>query len=434
MKKNVALSVALVSLLTASCSALGLGEERATTYTVTADVEQAPNLFKGGRVSVRGIEVGEITDVEPSEHHVTLTMEIDSDVAVPAGAHLNIIPITVIADRYAQLTPPYAGGPLLEDGDHIPLSDTTIPAELDEVVTQLQGLLESVEPPKDGGRGPLAKLITNLNSALEGHDDDLGGAIEKSAAVLDNLANSDQEIAGIIRNLDRLFVALADRSSEIGVLNQRFRLVARSLLSDQANLEGTIEGVAFLSDETAGLIEDSGDDLGNAFRRLTRVVEELLSHQDALTDTMRWTNVIAQALGGVDPSGKGMYAYTGRQVPPGSPGAEYNYRLDQRDTIACERIEVVYKTLIVFESNVTPDGTAKSLSSYFPKVYRDDVHFLLLELVKLCIPEFAGSSPVTGSDDVSPSEKALLRKAVRVLGKAKLERLIARWYLQGETS
>jgi virulence factor Mce-like protein len=430
MKTRAAATLAF--LLMTSCSAIGLGEQKDETITITADVEQAPNLFEGGRVTVRGIEVGKISDVEPKETHVTLTLEVDSEVAVPAGATLQVIPITVIADRYAQLSPAYTGGPTMEDGDHIPLSDTAIPAELDEVVTQLQGLLEAIEP-RNGKKGPLSKLITNLNDSFEGRGDDLGGALDKSAAVLDNLANSDAEIAGLIRNLDRLFVALADRSSEIGILNERFRLVARSLLQDQANLEGTIEDVAFLSDETAGLFEDSGDDLGVAFRRLNRVVDELLTHQDALTETMQWTNVIAQALGAVDSSGKGLYAYSGRQVSPGSPGSEYNYRLEQRDTIACERIEAVYGTIIVFEPDAGPDAVVTTLNNYIPKVYQDDLHFLLKELVNLCIPAFSGN-PQTEQEETSPAERKLLRKAAKVLGQKKLERFLARWYFEGRST
>ena len=50
---------------------------RDETYTVTADVEQAPNLFKGGRVTVRGIEVGEITERRAKVDRVTLTLEVD---------------------------------------------------------------------------------------------------------------------------------------------------------------------------------------------------------------------------------------------------------------------------------------------------------------------------------------------------------------------
>ena len=430
MRRITVLAAFLCAASLSACAQLGLGEEPTTTYTVTADVEQAPNLFEGNRVTVRGVEIGRITDIVPKEDFVRLTLEIDGDVLVPADARLSVVPITVIADRYAQLHPAYTGGAPLENGDHIPLSRTAIPAELDEVITQLQGLLESIEPQGEG-KGPLARLITNLDDALRGHSDDLAGALDKSATVLENLANSDAEIAGLIRNLDRLFVALADRTSEIGLINERFRLVARSLLADQAHLEGTIEDVAFLSDETAGLVSESGDELGEAFSRLARVMRELLSHQDALTLGMRWTNVAAQALGAVDAGGKGIYAYTGRQAAPGSPGAKYNYRIDQRDTIACERIDAVVDTIAVFETP-TPDNVIQTLNQYLPETYQDDLRYLLKELVLVCAEEFNGDSSSSSSDDsVSPAERALLRRAARVLGPARLDRFLARWYFEG---
>ncbi|MDQ3952722.1 MAG: MlaD family protein, partial [Actinomycetota bacterium] len=141
--------VSLVTTLAVVAAAAGvyqLTRSEQATYTLTADVEQAPNLFEGGRVAVRGIDVGEITAVEPHGAAVRVTMEVDEEVRVPAGARLSIVPITVIADRYVQLDPPYDGGPALDDGDHIGVGRTTIPAELDDVLTQLEGLLTALEP------------------------------------------------------------------------------------------------------------------------------------------------------------------------------------------------------------------------------------------------------------------------------------------------
>lgn len=428
MRNRFTALLCATAALLGACAPLGLGEEDAGSYTITADVEQAPNLFEGGRVTIRGVEVGRIVDVEPREDFVRLTLEIEGGIAVPDDASLSVIPITVIADRYAQLHPAYKAGPLMEDGDHIPLARTAIPAELDQVITQLQGLLESIEP-KGEGKGPLARLITNLDQALN-DPDDLAGALDKSATVLQNLAHSDAEIGGLIRNLDRLFIALADRTSEIGLINQRFRLVARSLLADQVHLEGTIEDVAFLSDETAGLVSRSGDDLGEAFQRLARVMEELLSHQEALTEGTRWTNVIAQALGAVDGSGKGLYAYSGRQVPPGSPGSEYNYRIDQRDTISCERLNNAANIFFALQ-DPTQAELIKTLNEYLPDTYHEELRFLLRALIPLCVDEFQDDPSSADSDEPTPAERALLRRARRVLGKEKLERFLVRWAFGG---
>lgn len=430
MARRITSLAVAVALVMGGCATLGIGEENVGTYEVTADVEQAPNLFEGNRVTVRGIEVGRIADVTPREEAVRLTLEINGDVEIPADAQLSVVPITVISDRYAQLDPPYVSGPRLEDGDHIPMARTSIPAELDEVITQLQELLEAVEPKEGEKRGPLAKLIASLDKAVGENAQDLGGALEKSATVLENLANSDAEITGLIRNLDRLFFALANRSSEIGVLNRRLELVARSLLRDQDHLEGTIEDVAGLSEEAAGLIETSGDDLGEGLRRLSRVMKELLSHQEALAAGIRWTNVISQATGAVDSAGKGIYAYTGRQVKPGSPGSEYNYRIDQRDTIACQRVDALGGTVFAFEPGAPPDAVMKSVNERIPPEYQDELFYLLKQLVIACIDEYNGSASTAAP---SSEEERLLVKAEELLGPKRLKRFLRSWFF-GEDS
>jgi phospholipid/cholesterol/gamma-HCH transport system substrate-binding protein len=392
------------------------------TYTITAAVEQAPNLFEQGRVMVRGVEVGTIVSVEPRPDAVWVTMEIEETVDIPADANLTVVPITVISDRYVQLYPAYSSGPTMEDGDHIELADTTIPAELDDVLTQLEDLLGVLEP-RGQRRGPLAKLITALDEALEGRERDLAGTVEGSATVLENLADSSSDITPLIQNLDRLFAALANRSSEIGIVNERFQLVAESLLADQRNLEGTIENVTLLSEQGALLVEESGDQLADSFRRLRRVVDTVLAHEESLAQGMKWTNVIAQALGETDASGRGRWAYTGRQAAPGTPRAGYNYRIDTRDTIGCERLGVVAGSLLVINPTASIDELTNTALSYIPDVYDEDLRFLVEKLMPIC----ADLNQTTLRGDAEKVVKA----AARRMGEERFGRALTAWALAG---
>ena len=424
MMRRVAIVVGALLTAAAVIAAYQVMAPAGDTYVVTADVDQAPNLFEGGRVMVRGVEVGEIVDVQPRPDGVRLTMEIDSDIAIPAEASLSVIPITVIADRYVQFVPAYRSGPRLADGDHIPLDRTSIPAELDDVLKQLKGLLAALEPRPGETTGPLTRLIKSLDRALKGRSDQLAGTLEGSATVLENLADSEAKITGLISNLDRLFLALANRSSEIGIVNERFALVAEALLSDQVNLEGTIENLSLLADETAGLISESGEDVGESFGRLARVLRVVLRHEDELTRGIEWSNVISQALGAVDANGRGKYAYSGRQAQPGTEGAEYNYRLETRDTIACERIEAVARTLIILLPDSTVDDILESLLSYIPDEYDDDLAYLLRELVPIC----------TSVKDTPPLDRetvATLRAVKESVGEERFMRYLARFLAEG---
>jgi virulence factor Mce-like protein len=354
-----------------------------STYTITADVAQAPSLFEKGRVMVRGVRVGTITDVEPRQDAVRLTMAIDENVKLPKDAQLSVVPITVIADRYVQVIPPYTSGATMDDGDHIALEDTTIPAELDDVLEQLQGLLAALEP-RAGHRGPLAKLVDSLDVALAGRSEELGGTIEGGAAVLGNLAANEAQLTGLISNLDKVFIALADRSSEIGLINERLALVAEALAGDREHLEGILENIAFLSSEAADLVSESGDDLGTAFGRLETVLGAVLEHEDSLAAGIRWSNVISQALGGTDSSGKGLYAYTGRQGSETGPLAPYNYRIDTRDTIACERLKLFAHRYKIFTPGWGLPQILNATLDHIAESYRDDLMWLIEDLLVYC--------------------------------------------------
>lgn len=410
-----------MAVIAGAVGAYYLTREEAPTYTVTADVEQAPNLFGGGRVMVRGVEVGEITDVEPTADAVRLTFEIDESVKVPADARLAVVPITVIADRYVQLYPAYTDGPTLEDGAHLGTDRTSIPAELEEVLAQLKGLLDALAPRPGERNGPLTKLVAGLDEALDGRSEALAGTIEGSAVVLENLADSGADINALIKNLDRLFAALANRSSEIGLINERFRLVAEALASDQRNIEGTIENLTLLSNQSALLVSESGDDLGRSFGRLGRVMDTIMAHQGELKRGIQWANVIAQALGEVDASGRGKWAYSGDQG-----NAAYNYRLDSRDTIACERIERVAEGLWALLPGSTDEDLIRSVLDFIPQAYHEDLEYLIRLLLPLC-----ADMPSEGGPPPSRKTREIIRTAVDEIGRDRFFKAMGAWVADG---
>ena len=424
MMKRFLSAFVTLAVIAGAGGAYVLVRDEVETYTITAEVEQAPNLFDGGRVMVRGVEVGKITQVEPGADAVTLTIEIEEGIKIPADARLSIVPITVIADRYIQFYPAYEGGPFLEGGDHLGTDRTSMPAELEEVLAQLKGLLDALAPKKGESHGPLAKLVAGLDEALDGRSGALAGTVEGSATVLENLADSGSDITALIQNLDRLFAALANRSSDIGLINERFRLVAESLASDQRNIEGTIENLTLLSKESALLVSESGDDLGRSFGRLGRVVKTILSHEESLTRGISWANVVAQALGETDGAGRGRWAYSGYQAAPGTPGAAYNYRIDSRDTIACERLEALTNNFVGSFPGYSAEQIRETVLDFIPPEYRDDLRALIYELLELC-----ATLPPEHAETERPSK--VVREAIETIGRKRFLRLMGRWVADG---
>ena len=422
------LTALLLTLALAGCGAAvaaDLSQEESEARTLTVTLEQAPNLFEGGRVMVRGVQVGSITKVDPAADGVELTMKIDEGIRIPADTKVAVIPITLIADRYVQLSP-YEGGPEIEDGAHIDVDDTSIPAELDEVLGELKGLVDAFKREPGQKRGPLADLIRAADRALDGREESLAGALENSSDVLTNLATSHADITSLIQNLDQLFVALADSSSEIGLVNERFALVATALADDQANIAGVIDNLEFLSTQASSLVTESGEDLGQSFGRLEKTLDVILEHQDELIRGAKWTNAIAQALGETNASGRGKYAYTGKQGAVGSSRARYNYRIDQRDTIACRRVRAHTDSQLAFDPTFTEEDVLLSALAFIPDEYDDDVDWLIGQLIRPC--SVFGDGDGSGLDREA---RRILREIADEVGEEALTDMLAQWFLGG---
>ncbi|TMK81710.1 MAG: MCE family protein, partial [Actinobacteria bacterium] len=133
---------------------------------VTAMFTKTIGLFPSSRVMVLGVAVGRVVSVTPVGNDVKVVMRIDKARRIPADARATIVPISLISDRYVQVFPPYSSGAALKTGDVIGTDRTFIPAELDDLLTQLKKLLDALEQGTQGGSPALGVLVSNLSQSL----------------------------------------------------------------------------------------------------------------------------------------------------------------------------------------------------------------------------------------------------------------------------
>lgn len=276
--------------------ATGAGDKGDDHYRVTAYFEKAIGLFKNSDVMILGVPVGKITRVDPAGNSVRVDMEISDEYKVPADAFAQIVPISVIADRFVQLAPVYESGPTLEDGAVLDLDDTQIPAELDDVFRQLKKLLDAIEPGKPGEPGALGSLIVQLDETLRDRENDLRGTLINGAELTSTLAEAEDDISGLLINLDNLFSKLSTRSGAIGELNTNFALVMRALVESRSDLEGTLTNLANLTHEVADVVSDNRARLGEELRLAAKITEVVVKNRDSVEQSLQWLPVVGEGL------------------------------------------------------------------------------------------------------------------------------------------
>ena len=216
--KAVAITAALVVLATAV--GIGwryLGSDQ-DTITVTAQFDSASGLYEGNVVAMLGMPVGKITKINAKGGYVEVEFTVDRRVKIPATAQAVTVSTSILTDRQIELTPPYRGGPVLENHDTIGLTRTKTPVEFSRVLNVLDRVTKSLAGDGHGG-GPVADVLNNGTKVVEGNGGQIKSALDELSKALrlssDGGAQTREQITTIVKNISTLFDAVSANDGKL---------------------------------------------------------------------------------------------------------------------------------------------------------------------------------------------------------------------------
>ncbi|MGH2978313.1 MAG: MlaD family protein [Solirubrobacterales bacterium] len=222
------------------------------------------NLRLDSPVRIAGVNVGEVVEVEREDNSdlVRVTMEMKEEgLPIHKDATLKIRSrIFLEGNFFVDLSPGTPSGDEVEDGDTIPVTRTSTPVQLDQLLTALQtndreslqdlliglgdGLSGKPSAADDRDQDPDVRGETaakSLNDSLDDAPDSLRGSaavnrallgtephdLSKLIAGLDKvttaLATNEEQLKDFITNFNRFFIPFAEEEQN---LNEAIRLLA----------------------------------------------------------------------------------------------------------------------------------------------------------------------------------------------------------------
>jgi phospholipid/cholesterol/gamma-HCH transport system substrate-binding protein len=260
----VAAMVTVVAAVGVGWWYLGSDED---TITVTAQFDSASGLYEGNAVAVLGMPVGKITKITAKGGYVEVQFTVDRNVKVPADAQAVTVSTSILTDRQIELTPPYRGGPILENHDTIGLTRTKTPVEFSRVLNVLDKVTKSLEGDGHGG-GPIADVLNSGAEVVDGNGGKIKAALGELSKALrlssDGGAQTREQITTVIKNISTLFDAAAANDGKLREFASTIHQVSQ-ILAD----------------------EDIGS--GNTGRKLDQLVERAGDLLDANRDAIKHT-------------------------------------------------------------------------------------------------------------------------------------------------
>lgn len=282
------IAVAVILALVAAGFTFGRSGSDGSRY-VDAYFSRAVQVFPGNTVRVLGVGVGRVVEVENTDDAAKVTMRIDDpDIELPADVKATIIPVSLLGERYVQLFPAYDGGEKFT-GDEIPLEQTSVPVEQDELLRSLQDYFGQLDPDK------VAQFVDNTSKILEGNGNEINRLIENGTSVVSTLSDKRDTLASLIQNFNTVTQTLKTRQASIAELINTYNTVARTINDNRGALEGTIEGLNLASLQLADLLNDHRDPLGADIRALTRTSRTLDKNVGRLAETGKYAEKLFEA-------------------------------------------------------------------------------------------------------------------------------------------
>ena len=189
---------------------MGVGQ-----YTLYAELPRSGGLYPTANVTYRGITIGRVTDVEPTERGVRATMSIDSRYKIPENASANVHSVSAVGEQYVDLVSTGNVNQYLRDGQTI--ATGTVPSEIGPALDaanrglaalpadKIDGLLTEASQAV-GGLGPaLQRLVDSTTAIASDFRDNLAPVndiIAHSAPILDSQVNSGDAIGAWSANLN----------------------------------------------------------------------------------------------------------------------------------------------------------------------------------------------------------------------------------------
>ncbi|HKI43313.1 MAG TPA: virulence factor Mce family protein [Mycobacterium sp.] len=285
-RARTVLATTLVVVLVAGVFVAMRASDQAARTIVIAYFDNSNGLFAGDEVRIRGVAVGKIVKIEPQPLRAKISFWFDRKYKVPADAKAAILSPQLVTGRAIQLTPPYTGGPTMQDGAVIPADRTAVPVEWDDLRAQLQRLTELLKPTQPGGVSTLGSLINTAADNLRGQGATIRDTIIKLSQAVSALGDHSKDIFATFKDLSTLVSALHDSADLLEQLNRNLASVS-SLLADDPNKVGqTVEDLNAVLADVQSFAADNREAVGTASDKLTSITKALVASLDDIKQTL----------------------------------------------------------------------------------------------------------------------------------------------------
>lgn len=218
-------------------------------HTLTVELPDTGELYPDALVTLRGITIGEVTDIDLTDNGAAATLSVDNAAAIPKGSQVTVRSASAIGEQYLNFDPAGPETPVLAPGDVVPAGQVRLPTPDNDLLRDANTLLASL-PKKE-----LGSAVDELGAALGGRATDLRWLLDSSGALLDTAAANIGPTRRLIDDLGPVLRTQRNLSPKLRSITGDLAVVTDQLRKSDPDLRGTLEKTGPALGEVDGLLD-----------------------------------------------------------------------------------------------------------------------------------------------------------------------------------
>jgi phospholipid/cholesterol/gamma-HCH transport system substrate-binding protein len=235
-------------------------------------------MESGGKVKLRGVQVGRVSQVEGGKDPVSLKLEIYPDQIkyIPANVEARIRATTAFGAKYVDLMYPSDPSPQRLAAGTV-IKSQNVSTEVNTVFQNLMGVLDKIDPAKLNG------VLTTLADGLRGQGERIGQATTDANQVLLALNPRSEIIRRDWQALKGFSDAYSEAAQDIVTVLDAASTTSTTITANASDLDALLVNVIGFSRSGINLIGPNKDNLVRAINVLEPTTRLLMKYNPVLT-------------------------------------------------------------------------------------------------------------------------------------------------------
>jgi phospholipid/cholesterol/gamma-HCH transport system substrate-binding protein len=252
------------------------------TYNLTAIFGNVLNLPLQARVLIGADQVGQVSSITTSHFKADLTLTIRNSIRIPRGTTAQILFVDPLGDEFIQLYPPRgtSHGPYLTNGSVLPEHQTSSAPSIADTLAALGALLNG------GGLNQLQTIVTNINQALGGHQQQIQHIINDLSFTATALNANKSDVDNALASLATLSTQLAQGDATIANGIDTIGPAISVLSSENQDFQNLLTATTNLSDVADSIVTKSSSSILGTIHQLYAVVNQMVGVESQLGPTL----------------------------------------------------------------------------------------------------------------------------------------------------